>query len=174
MRFSWLVIAALAAPEAADADDEPTRPEDGGADYFPAPTGKDIVLEIPGERSTQNIALCAGVAGGGALLVGLGVYYNLDSRSAADAVSAHEATGRAWTAADQSDLTRAHDSGVKAGILYGVGGAMVIGAVVTWIVTEPKTEKRIIHPHGTGKAAPPAVSLAPTPGGALVAGRWSF
>lgn len=196
MRLPWLVLAAMALPHAASADEpsapapEPPAPapdkpapaapppsapvehrEDGGADYFPAPTGKDIVLEIPGERSNRDIALCAGLAGGGVVLAGLGVYFNLDSRSAADAVTAHQNSGRVWTPAYAADVTQAHDSAIRAGIGYGVGGALLLASAVMWVITEPKTERRIIHPHGTGKSAP---ILAPTPGGALLGGQWSF
>ena len=84
------------------------------------------------------------------------LYYNLDSQSAANAVSANvgvdlmsrvTSSGRVWTPDDQSNYDRAHDSAVKAGIFYGVGGAVLIGAVVTLIVTQPKDETTIIHPH---------------------------
>jgi hypothetical protein len=174
MRPSWLVGAALMMPHAARAD-EPPRSEDGGADYFPAPTGKDIVLEIPGERSPKTLAVVGGLVGGALIAGGIGLYYNLDSRSAADAVSAHEPNGRVWTVADQADVTRAHDSGTRAAIGYGIGGALLIGAAVTYILTEPRSEKRIIHPHGTGATAPtPVPSVVPASGGAVLGGQWSF
>ncbi len=169
-RLSWLVIVALAVPHAAFAD-EPVRPEDGGADYFPAPTGPDIVLVIPGERTQTNIAVVAGLAGGGLVASGLGVYFNLQSKDAADAVSTHEAIGQIWTRADQAQVDRAHDNAVRAGIAYGLGGALLIASAVMYIVTEPRSERRIIHPHGTGKVTP---TLAPTSGGALFGGTWSF
>lgn len=119
------------------------------------------------DRDGQNVALLASIAGAGALLAGVGVYYNLDSRDAAAAVSPTMATGAAWTAARQADYDRAHDSGVKAGIFYGLGGAALITATVMFIATAPGTETTVIHPHSTP-------TVAPTPGGAVLGGAWSF
>jgi len=172
MRPSWLVIGVLAMSSVAHAEDPPApAPEDGGADYFPAPTGKDIVVVIPGERTTRNIELIAGLAGGALVAGGIGVYYNLDSKSAADAVSAHEPIGKTWTPGDQANVARAHDSAVRAAIGYSVGGAFALAAAITLVVTEPHAERRVIHPHGTGKPIP---TVAPAPGGALLGGQWSF
>ena len=124
---------------------------------------EDIVVTTPGERSTKNIAILASIAGAGALLGGVGVYFNLDSRSAADSVSAHSPTSTPWTPQRQASFDQAHDSGVKAEIFYGLGGALVIGAVVGMIVTVPKSETTVIHPHITVQ-----------PGGATLGGSWSF
>src|SRR5262245_49263967 len=65
---------------------------------FPAPKGKDIVIVSYPDRSTANIATLAGLAAGGAIIGALGLYYNIDSRSAADDVSAHKYTGQVWSA----------------------------------------------------------------------------
>lgn len=124
---------------------------------------KDIVVTSTGERSAKNIAILASVAGAAALIGGLGVYYNLDSKSAADEVSAHRLLSVPWTSDRQATYDRAHDSAVKAEIFYGVGGALLIGAVVGLIVTQPKTETTVIHPH-----------VAVGPGGAVLGGSWSF
>ena len=131
---------------------------------------RDIVITVPGDRSTQNIAMVAGIAAAGALLGGIGVYYNLDSKSAAENVSPKHPTNTPWTAADQADYDRAHSSGIKAGVFYGLGGAVLIGAIVTLIVTAPASETTVIHPHYAG--VQPLV--APTANGAMVGGAWRF
>lgn len=162
-------LAATAAPHVVLAD---VPHADDGADYAtPIASGRDIVVVIPGERSSGNLGLCAGLAGGGLLVGAVGLYFHLQSKSDADAVSAHEITGKQWTTADQATFDHAHDNAVKAGIFYGIGGALAISAIVTWIVTEPKAEKRVIHPHGGGSGQ---ATFAPTPGGALVGRAWRF
>ena len=36
---------------------------------------------------------------------------------------------------------------MRAGVLYGVGGALLIATAITYIVTEPEAETTVIHPH---------------------------
>ena len=197
---AWLpLVAALATPAFADGDppaapgSPPVPPIDAPPSPPPPPPtitdtvtappkaaplqGKDITITTPGERTTKNIELLGGMAVGAAVLLGLGAYFNLDSQSAANAASANvgvdlnnnvTSSGRVWTADDLSNYDRAHDSAIKAGIFYGVGGALLVGTIVTLIVTVPKSETTIIHPHN---AMP---TVAPTQGGALFGGAWSF
>jgi hypothetical protein len=181
MRLLWLVCAAQVAgslPARADGDgsppgagDRPPPGADGGADYFPAPTGRDFVITAEGERTSKQIAIIASLAGTALAIGGVGLYYNLDSRSAAEAVSAKTFTHVVWSAADQATYDRANSSGAKAAVFYSLGGAVLIGAVVAFIVTDPKTETTVIHPHGTGKPSP---TIAPTSGGAVLGGTWEF
>src|SRR5512141_1515821 len=96
-----VVALALLVPMAAHADvpDDGVSPEGSGSAAQPAPATeaqgvpgdspalrtsmrhKDIIVTTPGERSSKNIAILAAVAGAGALLGGVGVYWNLDSKS---------------------------------------------------------------------------------------------
>jgi len=163
-----LALVLLVVPRLALADvpDDGIRRDDAPPGNAPVQVPlrhKDIVVTTPGERSTKNIAILASIAGAGALFGGLGVYFNLDSRSAADSVSAHSPTSTPWTPERQATYDRAHDSGVKAGIFYGIGGALIIGAVVGLIATVPASETTVIHPHITVQ-----------PGGATLGGSWSF
>src|SRR4051794_8872680 len=48
----------------------------------------DIVVTTEGERSSKNIAILASIAGAAVVFGGLGLYYNLDAKSASDEVSA--------------------------------------------------------------------------------------
>ena len=168
-----LALAVLPGLARADVPDDGTRPDDGsGAGSSAAPGArpievpvnhKDIVVTTEGERSAKNIAILASVAGAAALLGGIGVYYNLDSKSAADEVSASRPTSVPWTPARQATYDRAHDSAVKAEVFYSVGGALLVGAIVGLIVTQPKPETTVIHPH-----------IDVGPNGASFGGSWSF
>lgn len=179
MRLAWIALALVVSARAFADEPAPPPPEPAAAppsaapvhepesapDYRPQPMQKDIVIRVNRDRDTNNILLISGIAGAGAILGAVGVYYNLDSRDAARAVSPKMPTHQPWTAAQQADYDRAHSSGVKAGIFYGVGGAALIAAAVLFIATAPGEDKTVIHPH---------YAIAPTPGGAFVARAWSF
>jgi hypothetical protein len=120
------------------------------------------------ERSLGNKLLLAGLAGGGAIAGGIGVYFHLESRDAANAVAADSFTSMAWTPEDQANVDRAEDNRGKAAIAYGIGGGLLVAAIVTLIVTEPKAETIVITPNR------PMPIVAPAEGGALLGGRWSF
>jgi hypothetical protein len=182
MRLAWIALALLV-PARAFADEPAPPPPDpaeapppapappaahdpeGAADYRPQPMKKDIVIKVYRDRDTNNVLLVGGIAGLGAVLGAVGVYYNLDSRDAAKAVSPKMPTNQPWTATQQADYDRAHSSGVKAGIFYGIGGAALLASAVLFIVTAPGEEATVIHPH---------YAIAPTQGGAFVARAWSF
>jgi hypothetical protein len=186
MRLAWLAAAlvpsaALAQSPAGDGPPGTTAPapapppaSDTGANHAaPPPGGKDIVITVEGERSRNNRIAIWSVAGAGFLIGAVGLYYNLDARSSANAVTAQDMGHVAWTPTLQAEYDNAHSSSVKAGVFYGIGGAVIIGAIVGAIVTQPHSETTVIHPHGAGgTAAIPTVS--PTAGGALVGGAWSF
>lgn len=129
---------------------------------------REIVIETPGERTKENKLLLGGLAGAGSLIGGLGLYFHLDSRSAANEVSAKETTGKAWTADRQAFADQADRSGTRAIIAYSIGGALLISAAVALIVTEPPTERTVIRP----RSASP--TIAPLEGGAVLGGVWSF
>lgn len=122
------------------------------------------------ERSLGNRLLLAGIAGGGALAGGLGVYFHLESRDAANAVGADSFTSTAWGPDDQANVDRAADNRSKAMVAYGIGGGLLLAAVVTLIVTEPAAETVVITPR-TPSVTP---TVSPAEGGAVLGGRWSF
>lgn len=124
---------------------------------------KEIVVEVPGERSRTNKLALAATLGVGVIAGSLGVYYHLDSRDAVGQVSATKFTGRIWTQERQALVERAEDARGKAAIAYGIGGVFVIGAVVGFIVTEPKSSREVLRPH-----------VALGAGGAVVGGAWSW
>ena len=178
MRLAWLAAAlvpsvALAQPAAPDP--APAPAPTSGPPGTTVPTmrpqpdssgGKDIVITVAGERSRNNIIVLSSIAGAGVLLGAVGLYYNLDARSAANDVSSLEGGHIAWTPALQAKYDQAHDSSTKAEVFYGLGGAVVIGAIVGLILTSPADQTTVIHPH--------TAVVAPTPGGAVVGTAWSF
>ena len=181
-----LAVLALAAPVArADEAAPPAAPPpaekppaetydpaaDGGPNYFAAPRGRDIVIESREDRSTSNITLLAALGGAGAVAGAIGVYFNLDARSASAEVSANKFTGLVWSEERQDAVDRANRSSTLAGVFYGIGGALLLATAITYIVTEPPTEKILIRPHRNSKPQP---VVAPTEGGALVGGSWRF
>lgn len=127
-----------------------------------------IVVETPLDRTIGNKVLLGSVLGAGLLVGGLGIKWHLDSRSAADEVAADVTTGRSWTQADVAQVDKADDAATKAKVAYGIGGALVIAAVVMFIVTDPGSETTVI------KANTVTPTLAPTPGGAMFGSSWSF
>jgi hypothetical protein len=143
---------------------------------FPAPRGKDVIIVSYPDRSKKNITVLLALAGSGVAMGALGLYFHLDSRSAANEINADSSRGVPWSAAHQDTYERSERSAAIATVLYGVGGALVLASAVTYIVTEPKAETMVIQPHGTGHASLPRRTpiVAPTRGGALVGGAWSF
>src|SRR5258705_3289454 len=129
--------------------------------------GRDITIEIPGERPMNNKLLVGGLVGGGFLVGALGLYFHVDSRSATGDVDAQKLTGRAWTPAAQALADRAERSATRAGIAYGVGGALALAAVITYIATEPASTTEVIH---TG----PAPAIIPARDGAALGGAWTW
>src|SRR5206468_6156862 len=80
----------------------------------------DIVVTTEGERSSKNIAILASIAGAAVVFGGVGLYFNLDAKSASDEVSAHRPMSVPWTPQRQATYDRANDSTTKAEIFYGV------------------------------------------------------
>ena len=149
-----------------------TLPEPAdGRKNFPSPRGKDIVIVSHPDRSKSNITLLAALGGGGVVLAAVGLYFHFDARTATSEVEASTFTGEPWTRERQETYERAERSSTLAGVFYGVGGALVLATAITYIATEPKAEKIIIHPHTNPK---PVALVAPTRGGAMVGGMWRF
>lgn len=138
---------------------------------FPAPRGKDVVIVSYPERSKKNLVVMGGLAAGGLIASAIGLYFHLDANSAVDEVSTNKFTGEPWTPARQDTYDRAHSSAVTAGVFYGIGGGLLLATAVMYIVTEPKPETMVIHPHSDPK---PTALVAPTRGGAMVGGAWRF
>jgi hypothetical protein len=140
------------------------------ADPAPKPI-RDIVITSPGTRAKSNIAIIAGLAGGAVVFGGIGLYFHLDSQNNANAVNAATFTGRNWSTALQQKYDRSERSATTAAVFYGLGTACLLGSIVYAVITEPKEERTVIHPHTAGFRQP---TLRSTRGGAVLGGEWSF
>jgi hypothetical protein len=135
-------------------------------DYFhPRKSSTVVTARVPRERSGNAKLLLGGLVAGMAISIGVGAYYNLDSRSASHDVSSRTPTGKSWSAELQATYDRAHTSGIKAEIGYGVAGAFAIGALIALWQTEPGEDVVDYKPQAM---------VTPTPGGAVVGARWGF
>jgi len=139
------------------------------ADPPPKPAPRDIVITSPGKRCTRNIVTLALMGGGGAVLGGIGYLLQHDAQANATAVSSDSFTGKSWSTALQKQYDKANAEGVAAGVMYGLGIAAVGAAIVTAIVTEPKEQRTVIHPHTAFRP-----TLGPARGGAVVGGEWRW
>lgn len=143
------------------------RPErdltDGGGSYFAAPKGKDIVIKHYPDRSRKNVIALWSTAGAAVAFGGVGFAFHLDYRSKADDLASNRFTGQPWTSDRQATYDDARRSSVIAGVFYGLGGATLLAATIAFIVTEPKQETLVIHPH-----------VDPKTGGASLDAGWRF
>jgi hypothetical protein len=147
-----------------------TSPADESIPYGTR-AGKDIYIKSYPDRSHKNMMGLAIAGGASVVLGGIGLYFHLDSRSKSNEVNAHKFTGEVWTSDRQDAYEAANRSAVVAGVFYGIGGAVLLGTAIAYMVTEPKMETIVIHPHTSPK---PTALVAPTNGGAMVGGSWSF
>jgi hypothetical protein len=134
--------------------------------------GRDIVVRYTPSRTKQNLMLLAALGSAGLVAGAVGLYFHFDSRTASDEVSALNYTGRAWTSDRQATFDQAHASARAAGIAYGIGGALLLTTAIVWMVTEPGQKEMVITPHLNPK--PTATLIAPTRGGAILGGEWTF
>jgi hypothetical protein len=112
------------------------------------------------ERSIRDRVVLWGLVGAGAIGVGLGVGWHLDSRDAAEAVSADD--GRlvgTWSDELQERYDEAGRAGSKATVAYAVGGTLLIGAFGWAYWTRPR-ERQVV--------------LVPVEGGATARATWRF
>jgi hypothetical protein len=135
--------------------------------YYKSPIRpREIVVDIPGVRPTQTKLMLYSLAAASVIAGGIGLYYHLDSRSAANTVSRSLFSGETWTQDRQDRLEEGERSKTRAAVAYTVGGLFVTGTIIALILTEPKSERTVIRPRHAG--------IAPTPGGAVAAAGWSF
>ncbi|HEU0037507.1 MAG TPA: hypothetical protein VFQ53_43145 [Kofleriaceae bacterium] len=174
MKAAWVLTCTVAWLGVAHADEPAIPPTSEPAPDVPAtaprpdrPTlrsaPREIVVDIPGERSRNNKLVLIGVTAASAIAGGIGLYYHLDSRSASDEVSAQLFTGRPWTADDEATVDRAASSRTRAAIGYSIGGALLVGAIVGYTLTDPAPRREVIR-----------TSLVPVPGGAIAGAGWRF
>ena len=120
-----------------------------------------IRVEIPTERSTQTKLLLGGTAIVGVVFSALGVYWNLDARDAAAELEARTFSGKTWTEDRAELLARADRSSIRAAFGYSIGGGFTIATIVMFVLSDPKSSRRIIRAH-------------PVRSGVVLGGEWRF
>nr|HEX4316523.1 hypothetical protein [Kofleriaceae bacterium] len=149
----------------------PARADSSAPSYI-APPARDVVVESPGDRTTENQLVIGGIAVVGVGLGALGLHYNLDARDDSNAVSQSMLTGRVWSPAFQAQVDAAHSESTKAIVFYSIGGAAVIAAAVAYIATEPPVKRVVMH---TGVAhARPLVLPVQSGAGAVAGAVWTW
>jgi len=188
VKLCLLAIAVASTPTIAAADDAPPAPTEPLVEPVPIqdaseqppppretyekPTLKspirprEIVIDVPGVRSTRTKIVLGSLLAAGAIGGIAGVYFHLGSRSAANDVSETVFNGQTWTPERQARLEEGDRDKGRAGVAYAIGGAFVVGAIVALIVTEPSSERAVIRPRHAG--------ITPVPGGAVAGAGWSF
>jgi hypothetical protein len=133
---AFLALALVATPAAADTD------------YFAKqPPSSSVKVRRSKSRTNAQAAAIWGLVGGGLVLGGTGAWFHLDSRDAADEVSANDPRLiGTWTPELQSTYDRAGSSGDKAIVFYSAGALELAGALVVAILTHPGDEEVVITP----------------------------
>lgn len=127
---------------------------------------REIVIDVPGVRPTTTKIVLGSLIAASAISGIVGLYFHLDSRSAANEVSESVFNGKTWTPEREQRFDDGERSKSRAAVGYAIGGAFVIGAIVTLIATEPSSERAVIRPRHAG--------VVPVPGGAIAGAGWSF
>ncbi len=143
-------------------------------DYFTEQTTKPLTYRVDGQRSPKNKLVLSGMAAGTLLFGGLGLYFHLESRDAANDVTAFagEPTNLIYTPGLDQRRIDADTNKTRATVLYGLGGAALITTIVTYIVTSPPDELREYESSGDSRVATPYV--VPVEGGAMMGGTVRF
>jgi hypothetical protein len=160
-----VVAAALIASHPARAD----------TDYFAAtPQPDGVTVRRNRSRCPRQKALIGSLLGGAVIVGGVGLYAHLQSRSASSDVAAiGGSTGLTWTEERQATFDRAVRDRTLAIIGYGVGSALLVGAALALVFTDPGSETISVAPD---EAAPPPVPLSLTllPNGAFAEAGWQW
>src|SRR5262245_25274459 len=137
-------------------------------DYFkPGSDPNAVTMQQKKSRTKQERYLIGGLAGGTGVAAGLGLLFHLDSRAAANRVSADDFTMSRWSPDREADFERAGRSGAIAIAGYSLAALLATATIVVIVKTEPGSEEVDLRkPRAT-------VDLVPG-GGAVVGTGWSF
>lgn len=158
-----LLFLALAWAGPARAQQQPGYFQQGGTDS--------LVFKVDRERNTRQRVLIASLFGASILFGGVGVLFHIDSRNKSDEVStdAGRHSGRIYT----EELEDTRQAAIRSRNLtiasYSVGAGFLVGTFIAYLLTDPGQETVRV-----GTEAASRVMVAPTRGGALVGGAWSF
>jgi hypothetical protein len=148
-------------------EEAPPPPRSEAPIIYKAPIRpREIVVDVPGVRSTQTRLILGTLAAATVIVGGIGLYFHVESRDAANEVSRSVFDGETWTQARQDRLEEGERARSRAIVSYTFGGLLLTGTVVALILSEPRSERHVIRPRHAG--------VAPIPGGAIAGAGWSF
>jgi hypothetical protein len=165
------ILLTLAAPAAADTAADTAAPPpapaaaDKAPDYFAAKPHGAIRIRRKRERCRADRMLIGGLLAGAAVTTGAGVYFHLDSRAAAEELSAKRLTNLRWSEELAETYDRGQRSGTLARVSYGLAGALAIGTLVAVWLTDPGEEVVELRVRA---------SATVTDDGASVGAAWQF
>jgi hypothetical protein len=147
----------------------------GAQDYFQQGGSEALTFKVERERTTRQKVLIGSLFGGSVLFAGVGLLFHIDSKHKSDEVStdAGHHTGQVYT--EELDDTRraALRSRNFAIASYALGGGLLVGTFVAYLLTDPGEETiRVGTEAADGSGA--RLLVAPTDSGALVGGSWRF
>jgi len=147
----------------------------GAQDYFHEGGSEALTFKVDRERTTRQKVLISSLFGGSVLFGGVGLLFHIDSKHKSDDVStdAGHHTGHIYT--EELDDTRraAIRSRNLAIASYAIGGGLLVGTLVAYLLTDPGEETiRVGTEAAEGSGA--RLLVAPTDSGALVGGSWRF
>ncbi len=147
----------------------------GAQDYFQQGGSEALTFQVDRERTTRQKVVIGSLFGGSVLFGGVGLLFHIDSKHKSDEVStdAGHHTGHIYT--EELDDTRraAIRSRNFAIASYALGGGLLVGTLVAYLLTDPGQETiRVGTEAADGSGA--RLLVAPTDSGALVGGSWRF
>jgi hypothetical protein len=151
-------------------------------DYFGRTATEKMTFRIDKERTSGEWIFIASLGGGAVAASGVGLLFTLDSRRKSNRISAiGRHTGQVYTSEVESTRRAALRSRTVAIVGFSVGGALLAGATVAFIATDPGSEvidleeyqRRFDQGQGQGQGAFVPV-VDPQPGGAVLGASWAF
>jgi hypothetical protein len=99
--------------------------------------------EAPRRKVTWPVYTLGGVA---IASIGVGAYFGYKGTQDAKDMGKSKAEGGCKPNCDQSDIDAAHTKLLVANVLFGVGGAAAVGALITYLVSKPKAPSAEAEP----------------------------
>jgi hypothetical protein len=147
----------------------------GAQDYFQQGGSEALTFKVDRERTMRQKVVIGSLFGGSVLFGGVGLLFHIDSKHKSDQVStdAGHHTGQVYT--QELDDTRhaAVRSRNIAIASYAVGGGLLIGTFIAYLLTDPGQETIRVGTEAAGGSGA-RLLVAPTERGALVGGSWRF
>jgi hypothetical protein len=144
-------------------------------DYFQQGGSEALTFKVERERTARQKIVIGSLFGGAVLCGGVGLLFHIDSKHKSDEVStdAGHHTGQVYTPELDDTRRSALRSRNIAIASYALGGGLLVGTFVAYLLTDPGEETIRVGTEAAD-ASGARLLVAPTESGALVGGSWSF